>query len=172
MTDPDQPAQTLAGLVEEVGGIDAMRGMFGAAPLQRFLGMELLEASATRVVITMPVANNAMNSAGNLHGGALATLVDVTAGTAAALGSGFRPGLETIVTADLHVRYLGRPRTDVVRAEASVLRAGRQLVVVECRVLDGEDRVLVAADFSSMIVPLRQPLAAAGGTGSGSVPDL
>ena len=46
------------------------------------------------------------------------------------------------------------------RAEARVLRAGRQLVVVECRVLDPQDRVIAAADFSGMVVPLRKPLVA------------
>ncbi|HYF47071.1 MAG TPA: hotdog domain-containing protein, partial [Acidimicrobiales bacterium] len=50
------------------------------------------------------------------------------------------------------------PVGDEVRAEAQVLRAGRQLVVVECRVLDTQDRVIAAADFSGMVVPLREPL--------------
>lgn len=106
----------------------------------------------------MPVREEAFNSTGNLHGGALATLVDVSAGTAAALNSAFEPGKNTIVTADMHVRYLGRPRGDTVRAESRVLRAGRQLVVVECHVLDPDDRLIVSADFSSMVVPLREPL--------------
>jgi uncharacterized protein (TIGR00369 family) len=110
------------------------------------------------VVFEMPVADGAFNASGNLHGGAIATLIDVSAGTAAAVNSGFEPGKNTIVTADMHVRYLGRPHGDVVRAESRVLRAGRQLVVVECQVLDPEDRLIASADFSSMVVPLREPL--------------
>jgi uncharacterized protein (TIGR00369 family) len=106
----------------------------------------------------MPVRESAFNSTGNLHGGSLATLIDVAAGTAAAIGSGFQPGRQTIVTADLHVRYLGRPKGDIVRAVAKVLKAGRQLVVVECQVTDDEGRIIAISDFSSMIVPLRQPL--------------
>jgi uncharacterized protein (TIGR00369 family) len=58
----------------------------------------------------------------------------------------------------MHVRYLGRPKSDWVRAEAQVVRVGRQLIVVECKVLDDEDRIIASADFSSMIVPLRDPL--------------
>ena len=130
---------------------------FGETPLHKLLGIKVTQVGDV-VVAEMPVRDEAFNSSGNLHGGAIATLVDVSAGTAAAVGSAFEPGKNTIVTADLHVRYLGRPKTDVVRAESRVLRAGRQLVVVECRVLDGEDRVIAAADFSSMVVPLRQPL--------------
>jgi acyl-coenzyme A thioesterase PaaI-like protein len=65
---------------------------------------------------------------------------------------------ESLVTADLHVRYLGRPKGDVVRAEARVMRAGRQLVVVEIRVLDTLDSVIAFADFAAMIVARREPL--------------
>jgi uncharacterized protein (TIGR00369 family) len=131
---------------------------FSAPPLHALLGLKLVSYGPEGVVVEMPVAEEAFNSTGNLHGGAIATLIDVAAGTAAALGSAFSPGTNTIVTADLHVRYLGRPKGDRVRAEAHVVKAGRQLVVVECRVLDDEDRVIAACDFSSMIVPLREPL--------------
>lgn len=71
------------------------------------------------------------------------------------------PGQNSLVTADLHVRYLGRPKGGWVDAVAKVIRAGRQLVVVECRVVDPLGNVIAAADFSSMVVPLRQPLAGA-----------
>ncbi len=43
-------------------------------------------------------------------------------------------------------------------ARAEMLEAGRQLIVAECRVTDGEERVIASADFSMMIVPLRAPL--------------
>jgi uncharacterized protein (TIGR00369 family) len=82
----------------------------------------------------------------------------VACGSTAARASSFVPGKNTLVTADLHVRYLGRPKGDVVRAEAHVLRSGRQLVVVECRVVDPEGNVIATADFSAMVVPLREPL--------------
>ncbi|MHB8671883.1 MAG: PaaI family thioesterase [Acidimicrobiales bacterium] len=143
-------------------------------PLHQMLGLRVVQLDDP-VIVEMPVAAGSLNSSGNLHGGAIATLIDVAGGTAAARGSTFEPGRNTIVTADLHVRYLARPRTATVRAEARLVRAGRQLVVVECRVLDGEDRVLAVADFSSMVVPLRQPLEFEGsrpGTGDIRQPDL
>lgn len=127
-------------------------------PLHDLLGLELVEIGEEHAVLSMPIRSQAFNSTGNLHGGAIATLIDVAAGTAAARGSGFEPGRQSLVTADLHVRYLGRPHGDVVYATARVLKAGRQLIVVECRVADIEERVIAAADFSMMIVPLRKPL--------------
>lgn len=129
-----------------------------STPLHELLALEIVEIGDRHAVLAMPVREEAFNSTGNLHGGAIATLIDVAAGTAAARGSGFEPGKVSLVTADLHVRYLGRPHGDVVFARAEVLKAGRQLVIVECRVTDAEERIIAAADFSMMLVPLRRPL--------------
>jgi uncharacterized protein (TIGR00369 family) len=137
---------------------DRMLAMLRETPMHALLGIEIVELGDVYSILSMPVREQAFNSTGNLHGGAIATLIDVAAGTAAALGSGFRPGEQSLVTADLHVRYLGRPHGDVVYARAEMLKAGRQLIVVECRVTDGEERVIASADFSMMIVPLRAPL--------------
>jgi uncharacterized protein (TIGR00369 family) len=135
-----------------------MREHMPDSPIQRLLGLRFVSLGSDEVIVEMPVREEAFNSTGNLHGGAIATLIDVAAGTAAALGSRFRPGVESIVTADLHVRYLGRPKTDMVLAKARVLRAGRQLTVVECQVADDSGNMVAIADFSSMLVPVREPL--------------
>ncbi|MDL4777819.1 MULTISPECIES: PaaI family thioesterase [Thermomonosporaceae] len=129
-----------------------------ATPLHDLLGLEVVEIGDRHAVLSMPVREQAFNSTGNLHGGAIATLIDVAAGSAAARGGGFEPGRQSLVTADLHVRYLGRPHGEEVFARAEVLKAGRQLVIVDCRVTDAEDRIIAAADFSMMLVPLRRPL--------------
>jgi uncharacterized protein (TIGR00369 family) len=128
------------------------------SPLHRFLGLELVQADDDVAVLEMPVHANAFGGTGNLHGGALATLIDVASAIAASRQSPFDHEVQSLVTTDLHVRYLGRPHGDSVRAEARVLRAGRQLIVVECRVLDRDDRIVAAADFSSMLVARRHPL--------------
>lgn len=137
---------------------ESIRAFLHRAALHEVLGLELVELGERHAVLSMPVAEKAFNSTGNLHGGAIATLIDVAAGTAAARGSGFEQGKQSLVTADLHVRYLGRPHGDVVFARAEVLKKGRQLVIVECRVTDIEERIIASADFSMMIVPLRRPL--------------
>jgi uncharacterized protein (TIGR00369 family) len=129
-------------------------------PLHKLLGLEYdapVEGDGVATV-RMPVRDEAFGSQGNLHGGAIATIIDVACALVAARNSGFEPGKNSLVTADMHVRYLGRPKGAYVRAEARIVKAGRQLIVVECQVLDDEDRVIASGDFSSMIVPLRQPL--------------
>ena len=142
--------------------MERLHAAFRSTPLHALLDIDYVaddEAADDGVtVVRMPVRPEAYGASGNLHGGAIATLVDVASATAAARTSHFVPGVNTLVTADLHVRYLGRPRGDVVFARAHVVRAGRQLIVVECRVVDIEDRVIAVADFASMVVPLREPL--------------
>lgn len=135
-----------------------MREHFDTVALHRMLGLQLVELGERHAVFSMPVAAPAFGSTGNLHGGAVATLIDVTAGSAAAVASGFDAERETLVTADLHVRYLGRPTHDTVFARAEVVQSGRTLVVVAITVTDGTGRLIASADFSSMVVRRRHPL--------------
>ncbi len=139
---------------------DAMRGMLQEAAINAALGMEIDELGDGYAVLVMPVAEAAFNHVGRLHGGAVAALVDQAAGTAAARAGGLDPARQTLVTVDLHVRYLGRARGAFVRARAEVLKVGRQIITVECRVTDEHGALVAAGDFSMMIVPL-------GGNGAG-----
>lgn len=141
---------------------EMLREAFSKVALHQLLQVRPVELGAEQTVFEMPVADEAFNPSGNLHGGAIATLVDVTAGTAAALGSTtFEPGKNTLVTADMHIRYLGRAKGDWIRATAGVVRSGNQLVVVECEVRDTDSGKLIAvSDFAAMVVPLREPLRA------------
>ncbi len=134
------------------------------------LGYELDHDVPGRAEVRMPVTPAALGFTGNLHGGAIATMVDLACALAAVSGIGFDPEKESLVTSDMHIRYLGRPRTDTVVARAEVVRAGRQLIVVDCRVTDDEDHLIAVADFSMMIVQLRQPLSDTGHAGPGDGP--
>ncbi len=154
--------------------IELLRVAHSSTPLHQLLGLNFVSGGDDdSVTVEMPVAPGAFNGSGNLHGGALATLIDVASGSAAARAGTFRPGENTLVTADLHVRYLGRPKGTVVRAVARVMRAGRQLIVVECHVRDDLGNLIAFSDFAGMIVPLRQPIEGDGEiAGDAHVPDL
>lgn len=129
-------------------------------PLHDLLGFEFdrPDPGSTVAEVRMPVRPEAFGFTSNLHGGAIATLVDLACALAAARCTGFDPATESLVTADMHVRYLGRPGTDTVTARAEVVRVGSQLIVVECRITDGAAHLIAMADFSMMRVPLRRPL--------------
>lgn len=129
-------------------------------PLHDLLGLEFVapEDGSHTAEVRMPVRPEACGPTGSLHGGAIATMVDLACALAAVRSSNFDAETESLITADMHVRYLGRPRTDVVTAHALVVKTGTQLIVVECRVVDGNDHVIAVADFSMLKVARRRPL--------------
>ena len=132
----------------------------GEIPLHALLGFEFVppDEGSHIAEVTMPVRPEAFGFTANLHGGAIATLVDLACAVAAARVTNFDPTKESLVTADMHVRYVGRPRTALVVARAEVLRVGSQLIVIDCKVLDEEGHLIAVADFSMMRVSLRRPL--------------
>lgn len=132
----------------------------GEIPLHALLGLEFdppVKGSG-RAEVRMPVRPEAFGFTANLHGGAIATMIDLACALAAAGAIEFDPTRESLVTADLHVRYLGRPGTDTVFARAEVVRIGSQLIVIDCKVVDGNDHLVASADFSMMRVSVRRPL--------------
>jgi len=138
--------------------IAQMRESFDNAPVHKLLALELSTGEAGTATTEIPLNANALGSTGNLHGGVVAIMCDVACAAAAHGAGGYDPTSAALVTADLHVRYLGLPKGDSVRAEAKVVKAGRRLIVVEAEVKDGEDRLIAVADFSAMVVPFRAPL--------------
>ena len=131
-----------------------------AIPLHDLLGLEFVppDPGATTAVVRMPVRPESCGPTGSLHGGAIATMVDLACALAAVRASDFDAETESLITADMHLRYLGRPRTDVVTATADVVKVGMQLIVVECRVADGNGHLIAVGDFSMMKVARRRPL--------------
>lgn len=133
----------------------------GEIPLHAMLGLEWTwpDKGETVAEVRMPVRPEAFGFTANLHGGAIATMIDLACALAAARGTDFDPERESLVTSDMHIRYLGRPRTDVVVARAEIVRVGSTLIVVDCKVTDDADHLIASADFSMMRVTLRLPLA-------------
>lgn len=132
--------------------------------LHDLLGLEFTwqEGPGSTSEVHMPVRPESFGFTNNLHGGAIATMVDLACALAAARSTGHDPTVESLITTDMHVRYLGRARTDSVTAKASVVRAGSKLIVVDCSVVDGGDHLIASADLSMMRVPLRRPLPVTG----------
>ena len=89
----------------------------------------------------------------------IALLCDVACAVAASTASTYDAERFALVTADLHVRYLAAAAGDRVRIEASVVKAGRALVVVDGRVTDSAGRLVAIADLSATLIPRRDPLA-------------
>ena len=135
---------------------DAMQAAFDAVPVQRLVGLQVVAAGDDGpAIMEIPLAAEALGATGQLHGGVIALLCDVACAVAASGASTYDHEQHALVTADLHVRYLSAARGDRVRVEASVVKAGRALVVVEGKVTDGEGRLVAIADFSATLVSRR-----------------
>lgn len=128
---------------------DAFRGV----PLHDLLGVDVVEVGEGRAVMEVPLEAGALSATGTLHGGAIAVLCDISCAAAASLVPTVDHATHALVTADLHVRYLGRARTGPVRSEARVRKAGRALIVVEAEITDGAGTVVAVADMSATLVP-------------------
>lgn len=129
-------------------------------PLHDLLGLEVLAetpgAPPGYTEVRLPILPGALGYTGNLHGGAIATLVDLACALAAVRATGFDVTKESMVTSDMHLRFIGRPRGEAVVAKADVLRVGSQLIIIECKVVDSRDHVVATADVSMMRVALRR----------------
>ncbi len=94
--------------------------------------------------VVVDAGDEHLNPHGTVHGGVLATMLDVAMGTAVAEAGGEAP-----VTVSLTVTYLEPGRPGRLEATAKVRKRGKRLLVVEGEVLQGGDVVADAlATFS------------------------
>jgi uncharacterized protein (TIGR00369 family) len=100
------------------------------------LGFALDSVEPGRAVLRLDVRRRHKQLHGVVHGGILAAMAD----TAAAIASySVLPKGSTLATVQLSINYLEPVPRGRVRAEARVLRVGRNFVVAECeiRIEDG-----------------------------------
>jgi uncharacterized protein (TIGR00369 family) len=95
----------------------------------RDLGFEVVKVDRGRATFHMKVGERHRQVHGVVHGGILATLADTVAAVAAysALPRG-----TAIATIEMNINFLEAIPSGLVRAEARVLRVGRNFVVTEC----------------------------------------
>lgn len=91
------------------------------------LQVEPLDDGVGRV--TVEAGDEHLNPNGTVHGGVLATLLDVAMGTAVASAGGSSP-----VTVSLTVTYLEPGRPGLLEATARVRKRGKRLLLVEGQV--------------------------------------
>ena len=106
------------------------------------LEVEPVEEGTGRV--RLDAGDEHLNLHGTVHGGVLATMIDVAMGTAVVTTGGESP-----VTVSLTVTYLEPGRPGPLTATARVRKRGKRLIVVEAEVTQDDDVVADAlATFS------------------------
>jgi 1,4-dihydroxy-2-naphthoyl-CoA hydrolase len=125
--------------------IDAFR-LPGRDTLPQRMGIEVLEASAERVVGTMPVEGNTQPY-GVLHGGASCVLAESLGSTGAALHAGRSRVTLGIEISATHHRSA---TTGVLTGVATKLHAGRTLATYEIVITDEAGRRVCTARLSCL----------------------
>lgn len=106
------------------------------------LGFELDSIGDGQAVLGFDVEARHRQMQGVVHGGILAALVD----TASAIAAYTKVTRGThIATVELKINYLEAVVSGRVRAEARVLRAGRNFVVTECEIFDAKGNLAAKA---------------------------
>lgn len=126
------------------GMLDQMRTGESSSPISQHLGMNLVDHGRGQVTYEMAVRRELSNPLGVIQGGIVTALADAAmAAATSSILNDQEATQEAVTTVDLFSRFL-RPvnleGAEVLRAEARVIRTGRQLVWAECDVTaDGKE---------------------------------
>lgn len=135
-------------------GID-LPALFSAGDLGERMDVRILEASAERVVGTMPVKGNTQPY-GLLHGGASAVLAETLGSVGAMMHGGIT---KVAVGVDLNCTHHRGVRSGLVTGVASPVHRGRSTATYEIVISDEQDRRVCTARLTCL---LRDADAAAG----------
>ncbi|PZT74537.1 MULTISPECIES: PaaI family thioesterase [unclassified Streptomyces] len=127
-------------------GVD-LPALFSAGHLGERMGVRVLEASAERVVGTMPVEGNTQPY-GLLHGGASAVLAE----TLGSVGSMLHGGpAKVAVGVDLNCTHHRGVRSGLVTGVATPVHRGRSTATYEISITDEHDKRVCTARLTCLL---------------------
>ncbi|WP_349408260.1 hotdog fold thioesterase [Pseudalkalibacillus sp. SCS-8] len=114
------------------------------------LGMEIIEAGAEKVIMTMPVDERTKQPFGFLHGGASVALAE----SAASIGSALNVDLkkQTVFGIEINANHLKSKRDGIVTATAQPVHKGRTTMVWEIKITDEEDAMICISRCTTGII--------------------
>ncbi|MEU1073822.1 MULTISPECIES: hotdog fold thioesterase [unclassified Streptomyces] len=136
------------GVVDEYAalGID-LPALFSAGHLGTRMGVQVLEASAERVVGTMPVEGNTQPY-GLLHGGASAVLAETLGSVGAMLHGGIT---KIAVGVDLNCTHHRGVRSGLVTGVATPVHRGRSTATYEVVITDEDGKRVCSARLTCLL---------------------
>lgn len=111
-------------------------------PYLKLLGVELVEITEEKTVMSLQMQEKLRQPYGLLHGGATASLIDTAMAFAVIAAIGTE---DKATTVDLTVQYL-RPHTEgKIICTAKVLRAGKRLIFLSAEVVNEQGKLVATA---------------------------
>lgn len=124
--------------------------VLGKSPFASMLGIEIAEAEPDRVLVRLPFRPDLATVGTIVHGGAIATLIDIAG--AAASGSGLDGNDVTGgATSQIDVAYLVAADGCDLLAEARVIQRSKSQTVSDVFVRDGEGGLIAKGMVTSRI---------------------
>ena len=144
--------------VAGLGGLQLMQAMLAGElpypPIAKTLDFLLIEVDDGRAVFQGTPGPAHLNPMGGIHGGWYATLLDSAMGCAVHTRMPAGRGYTTAELSVNIVRAIG-PKAPRVRAEGTVLHAGRQLATAEARLVGPDGTLYAHATTTCLVFDLR-----------------
>lgn len=119
-------------------------------PFHQFLGFEVVSSGGGYGEIRMPITDNVRNSSGAVHGGIYYALCDICC-TLAFLT--VLPENDFCVTHDINSSVMAAAFDGDLIAKAQVLKAGKRLGFIECKITDSKNQLVAVGRVTKTILP-------------------
>ena len=120
-----------------------------------FLGFQLIDWQEGFARLEMPVRPEHRNTVGYLHGGVIASLLDIVGAVAGSYGIADK---FVSVTINLNCNYMAPHKSDKVIAEGELQRTTSSLLFTQAKLLDPDHDLLCATATGAYMSKLREPL--------------
>ncbi|MBL8361974.1 MAG: PaaI family thioesterase [Rubrivivax sp.] len=128
---------------------DDPRQVFDRVPFMRLLGLQRERSEGGRARLALPPQPELGNVIGAVHGGALATLLDVAMASAAVSARDF---VQTAVTLALHTQFIA-PGTGRLVADAQWLHSDGDVAHCRATVTDGQGQLVAQGQGTFRYLP-------------------
>jgi uncharacterized protein (TIGR00369 family) len=146
-------------MTSDADALDRVRASFARQRMMETLGAEMAQCAPGRIVLEMPFRETLSQQHGFVHAGAITALMDSAAGYAA---MSLAPPAAEVLTVEFKTNLLSPARAARFRAEGTVLKPGRTLMVAEARCLglaEGGEKLIATLTATIMVLSGRADLA-------------
>jgi uncharacterized protein (TIGR00369 family) len=133
--------------------LSQLRALVSGMPFNSLVGIKVARLHADGVTVEVPFREQLRNSAGVLHGGVTATLVDAAVGIAITRHFG---GRRPATTVEMKINYFRPVDSGKITARSRLLRVGSTLIVGSVELRDGKAELAGAALVTYMLLPTAQ----------------
>ena len=138
---------------------DAVRKAVAAQGFMQLVGARIDSLALGKAVMSLERRDELLQQHGFFHGGAIAFLIDTATATAAA--TMIDRDTHTCLSAEYKLNFVAPGKGERLVCEATVLKPGRRLTVVEAKVYshEGDKATLTAVALATIAVLERQAVA-------------